>query len=257
MNKKTKVGFFKFSCCAGCEFQVLYFQKYITETLNNFDFVFARMLRSGGNPEGPFDMALIEGTITEPWQVDELKSIRENTKYLFAIGSCAVDGGIPALKSLKIEHDVQRVVYKDVRRISSIRPSPVDAYVKVDGYIRGCPPGEKNLIEAFTSILMNRRTDFIQYSVCIECKLKNNICILISDGIPCMGPVTNAGCGAICPSMNRGCYGCFGFMKQANIKALIKKFKILGLSYDDIKRRFTLFGSLSKEFSDIGDMYEG
>lgn len=256
MNKKVKVGFFKFSCCAGCEFQVFFFQNHLKETLNNFEFTFARMLRSGGNAKGPFDIALIEGTITESWQVDELKRIRENSKILFTIGSCAIDGGIPALKALKVECEVQKLVYKDLSDIHSMKPSTVNSYVRVDGYIRGCPPGERDLYEAFTSVLTEKKPEFIHYSVCIECKLRGNICILVADGIPCMGPVTNAGCGALCPSMNRGCYGCFGFMKQSNTKALIDKFKMLGLSYEDIKRKFTLFGSISKFSSFLEDMYE-
>lgn len=256
MNSKLKAGFFKFSCCAGCEFQVLYFQRHLVETLNNFDFTFARMLRSGGSPEGPFEVALVEGVISELWQVDELKKIRENSKKLFAIGSCAIDGGIPALKSLKVEHEVQKSVYKNLINIHSIKPHTVDSYVKVDGFIRGCPPGEKDLYEAFTSALIDKRPDFIQYSVCVECKLKGNICILVTEGVPCMGPVTNGGCGALCPSMNRGCYGCFGFMKQANIKALIDKFKALGLSNDDIRRKFTLFGSISRITNYLEEIYE-
>jgi coenzyme F420-reducing hydrogenase gamma subunit len=96
--KKPKLGFFKYSCCAGCEFQVMYFQKHIPETLAGFNFVYARMLKRGGNPHGSFDLALIEGTVTESWQVDELKKIRERSKQLFAIGACAINGGVPAIK---------------------------------------------------------------------------------------------------------------------------------------------------------------
>ena len=234
----------------------MYFQRHIPETLANFDFAFARMLKSGGNPHGPFDIALIEGTITESWQVDELKKIREQSTHLFAIGSCAIDGGIPAIKSTMPELDAEKRVYKNLSPIHSIRPHAVDAYVKVDGYIRGCPPGERDLFEVLTSVLTGKKPDLLRYSVCIECKLKGNICVLVACDMPCMGPVTNAGCGAICPSMNRGCYACFGPMKQANAPALARKFRMMGLSSDDIKRKFTLFGADTLEFRRAIEAYE-
>jgi sulfhydrogenase subunit delta len=254
--KKPRLGFFKYSCCAGCEFQFMYFQKHILETLTNFDFVFAKMLLRGGVPHGPFDIALVEGTITEAWQADELKEIRENSTYLFAVGSCAVDGGIPAIKSTMPELEAEKRVYKDLSTIHSIRPHSIDAYVKVDGYIRGCPPGERDLYEALSSVLTGKKPDFLQYSVCVECKLKGNICVLVAYGMPCMGPVTNAGCGALCPSMNRACYSCFGPMKQANGLALAKKFKQMGLSRDDIVRKFTEFGADTIEFRRAIETYE-
>ncbi len=246
--KKPRLGFFKYSCCAGCEFQFIYFQKYILETITNFDFVFAKMLLRGGNPQGPFDLALIEGTITESWQVDELKKIRQNSARLFAIGSCAIDGGIPAIKSTMPELEAEKKVYEDLSTIHSIRPHSVDAYVKVDGYIRGCPPGGRDLYEALSSVLTGKKPDFLQYSVCTECKINGNTCVLVAYNMPCMGPVTNAGCGALCPSMNRACYSCFGPMKQANGPALARKFKLMGLSRDDIARKFTLFGADTIEF---------
>ena len=246
--KKPRLGFFKYSCCAGCEFQFIYFQKYILETITSFDFVFAKMLLRGGNPHGPFDIALIEGTITESWQVDELKKIRQNSARLFAIGSCAIDGGIPAIKSTMPELEAEKKVYDDLSTIHSIRPHSVDAYVKVDGYIRGCPPGGRDLYEALSSVLTGKKPDFLQYSVCIECKINGNTCVLVAYNMPCMGPVTNAGCGALCPSMNRACYSCFGPMKQANGPALARKFKLMGLSRDDIARKFTLFGADTIEF---------
>jgi len=220
----------------------------------NFDVVFSKILSSGGSAYGPFDITLIEGTVTEAWQVDELKKIREQSKQLYAIGSCAVIGGIPAIKSIMPELKVEKMVYKDLSPIHSIRPHAIDAYVNVDGYIRGCPPGERDLYEALTSVLMDKKPDFLQHSVCIECKLKGNTCILVAYNMPCMGPVTNAGCGALCPSMNRACYSCFGPMKQTNGTALAKKFKQMGMSKDDIIRKFTEFGTDTIEFRKAVEM---
>lgn len=214
------------------------------------------MITSGGTPEGPFDVSLIEGTITESWQTDELKRIREKSTYLFAIGSCAINGGIPALKSTHPELEVEKKVYQDLSTIHSIRPSAIDAYVHVDGFIRGCPPGERDLCEALTSVLVGKQPDFLEYSVCIECKLKENTCLLVAYNMPCMGPVTNAGCGALCPSHNRACYSCWGPMRQANTLALARRFEAMGESSDDIIRKFTLFGSVTTEFRKAAEFYE-
>jgi sulfhydrogenase subunit delta len=255
MNK-PRLGFFKYSCCAGCEFQFIYFQRHLLETLTSFDIVYAKMLRRGGTPHGPFDIALVEGTITESWQVDELKRIRAQSTLLFAIGACAINGGIPAIKSTMPELEAEQRVYRDLSSIHSIRPHAIDAYVKVDGCIRGCPPGERDLNEALSSVLSGKKPEFLHYSVCVECKLKGNICVLVAYDMPCMGPVTNAGCGALCPSMNRACYSCFGPMKQANGPALAKKFRTMGLSRDDIIRKFTEFGADTSEFRRAIEAYE-
>ena len=256
MNK-PQLGFFKFSCCTGCAYQVFYAQEHAAEVLTGFEIVYARLISSGGSQHGPFDLALIEGTVTESWQVDELRQIRANSKILIPIGSCAVIGGIPAIKSTQPELDVEKRVYTDLSVIHSIRPHPIDSYVKVDGYIRGCPPGERDLTEALTSVVLGKKPDFIQYSVCVECKLKGNICMLVSEGRPCMGPVTNAGCGAICPSNNRPCYSCFGPLRHSNAPALARKFKQMGMSKDDIIYKFTLFGADTIEFKKaVESLYE-
>lgn len=254
--EKPRLGFFKYSCCAGCEFAFIFFQKRIVETLDNFDFAFCRMVSSKGTPEGPFDIALVEGTITEAWQADELKKIRERSRYLFAIGSCAVNGGIPAIKSALPEREVEKKVYGDLEHIHSIRPHAIDAYVKVDGDIKGCPPGEGDLHEALTSVLLDKKPDFIEYSVCVECKMAGTICLLVADNKPCMGPVTNGGCGALCPSHNRACYSCWGPMRQANAMALARRFEAMGLSPPDIIRKFTQFGADTIQYRKVREHYE-
>jgi len=248
-NKPT-IGVFKYSCCAGCEFQLIYFQKYILELFGAVDIKYCRMLQSNGDEDGPFDVALIEGAITEQWQVEQLKKVRSVSRYLVPIGSCAVCGGVPAIKNTDKEYEVQKRVYRDTSVIHSVKAQPIDQYVKVDGYIRGCPMGVRDLAELVTSFLMGKRPDFLEYCVCVECKLKGNICVLVAYGEPCMGPVTNAGCEALCPSHNRGCYGCWGPMKDANARALAEQFEKIGLSREDIFRRFTEFGQPASQWKD-------
>ena len=247
-TKKPRIGVFKYSCCAGCEFQLIYFQKHILETLDAVDIVYCKMLQSHGAAEGPFDVALIEGAITEEWQAGELKKIREASKYLVPMGSCAVCGGIPAIKNTTDELDIEKRVYKDTSVIHSVKAHPIDQYVRVDGYIKGCPMGERDLVEFVISLLLNKNPDFLEYCVCVECKLENNICALVAYNEPCMGPVTNAGCGALCPSHNRACYGCWGPMKDANAGALASRFEEMGLSKGDILRKFTEFGEPANEW---------
>ena len=247
-NSKPKIGIFKYSCCAGCEFQLIYFQKYIMELFDAAEITYCKMLQSGGAEKGPFDVALIEGSITEQRQVEQLKKVRSVSKYLIPIGSCAVCGGIPAIKNTGQEYEIQKRVYDDTSVIHSIKTNPIDQYVTVDGYIKGCPMGVRDLTEMVTSLLLDKKPEFLEYCVCVECKLKGNICVLVAYGEPCMGPATNAGCGALCPSHNRGCYGCWGPMKDANAKALAEQFENMGLGREDIFRKFTEFGQPSKEW---------
>lgn len=254
-KKKIRLGIFKYTCCAGCEFELIYFQKYIKEVFDKAEIIYFRMGESGGEEKGPFDLVLIDGAITEAWQADQLKSIRQVTKYLLPIGSCAVNGGIPAIKNHISELTMEKRVYQEIGPIHSLKTHPVDDYVQVDGYIKGCPMGRKDLHEAFTSLLLGKRPSFFNYSVCVECKLKGNTCVLVSYKWPCLGPVTNAGCGALCPSYDRACYGCFGPMEDANAAALARQFEKMGLAPDDIFRRFTQYGSAKPEFRRGAELY--
>ncbi|HAR63607.1 MAG: oxidoreductase [Candidatus Margulisiibacteriota bacterium] len=247
-KSKPKIGIFKYSCCAGCEFQLIYFQQRIIETFAAVDIIYCRMLQSGGIEDGPFDIALIEGAITEEWQASQLKKVREASRYLIPIGSCAVCGGVPAIKNTTAEYDIEKRVYKNTSVIHSVKTNPIDHYVKTDGYIRGCPIGERDLTEMVISLLLNKKPEFLEYCVCVECKIKGNTCVLVAYNEPCMGPVTNAGCGALCPSNNRACYSCWGPMADANSLALANEFAARGLSREDIFRRFTEFGQPTDAF---------
>ena len=246
--KKPIVGIFKYSCCAGCEFQLIYFQKHILETIDAVEIKYCQMLQSDGEENGPFDVALIEGAITEQWQAEQLKKVRSVSKYLIPIGSCAVCGGVPAIKNNSEEYEMQKKVYKDTEMIHSIKAAPINQYVKVDGYVKGCPMGERDLTELVISILLGKKPDFREYCVCVECKLKGNICVLVAYNQMCMGPVTNAGCGALCPSHDRACYGCWGPNKDANARALADQFLKMGFGTTDVFRKFTEFGQPATEW---------
>lgn len=254
--KKPRIGIFKYSCCAGCQFQLIFFQKHVAETLKNVEIVYGRMETSAENASGPFDLALIEGTITEAWQVDELKRVRAASRLLVPIGSCAVNGGVPAIKNLVNELDVQNRVYSDLGPVHSIRAGQIDQYVKVDAYLRGCPAGERDLIELVGSLLIDKRPRMTDFAVCVECKMKGNTCVLVAEDLPCMGPVTAAGCGALCPSNHRACYACWGPMPHANAPALAQQFRRMGYTPDEIVRRFSEFGYPTIEFSKGAEMFK-
>ncbi len=253
---RPRVGIFKYSCCAGCQFQLIFFQEHLLETLQAVEIVYGRMERTGGRAEGPFDIALVEGAVTEAWQADELKRVRQCSRLLVPIGSCAVNGGVPAIKNRTPELTVESKVYADIGPVHSMRAAPVDQYVKVDACLRGCPMGEADLLELVSSFLLGRKPDLVDYAVCVECKIKGNTCVLISENQPCMGPVTNAGCGALCPSRGRACYACWGPLPNANGPALARQFEQMGMPPDEIVRRFTEFGYPTLEFRKGAELYD-
>ena len=254
--RKYRLGVFKFSCCAGCQFQMIYFQNHILDFFKDMEVVYFKMAQSGGVEEGPFDLALIEGAITQADQADLLKKIRKTSRWLLPIGSCAVNGGIPAIKNHTPELEVEERVYQDVRGVHSMKAQPIDDFVRVDGYVKGCPVGEPDLVETVISLLMDKRPNHFDYPVCVECKLKKNLCVLVAFKKPCMGPVTNAGCGALCPSYGRACYACWGPMKDANAPALARRFEQFGFGPQDIFCRFTQYGSTESEFRRGAELYE-
>ncbi len=250
-----RVGIFKYSCCAGCQFQLIFFQRQLLELLGAVEIVYGRMETDRDEADGPFDLALVEGAITESWQADELKRVRARARLLVPIGSCAVNGGIPAIKNRTSEHEVQRRVYGDLGPVHSMRAAPVHHYVRVDEVLRGCPAGERDLAELVVSLLLDRQPRMTDQCVCVECKARGNTCILVAEGEPCMGPVTAGGCGALCPSNHRACYACWGPLPGANGPALARQFERLGLPPDHIVRRFSLFGYPILEFQQAADLY--
>lgn len=253
---KPRLGIFKLSCCSGCEAQIFHFQRQIAEVLQNFDIVNCQLVQSSNEPLGPFDLALIEGSVTQPWQIDLIKEIRHHSALVYAIGSCAVTGGIPAMKRNTPAMIAEQRVYKDTSIINAIEPAAVSRYIKTDASLKGCPPGEESIIEVLSSILLHKSPSLNEYCVCVDCKVSANTCLLIVDNAPCLGPVTNSGCDALCPSVNRPCFGCFGPVDNANTRALALEFENRGHAPEDISRLFTEFGSASVKFLIGADIYD-
>ncbi len=171
--------------------------------------------------EGPYDVSLVEGSVTTPEDAERIQRVREVSKRLITIGACATSGGIQALRNFADVAEFRSIVYAHPEYLSTLaRSTPISAHVSVDFELRGCPIDKRQLLEVLAAELQGRRPRIPSYSVCVECKRRGNVCVTVAHGTPCLGPVTQAGCGALCPAFERGCYGCFGPQDSANTASL-------------------------------------
>ena len=246
--KKPKLAVFKFASCDGCQLSLLDAEEELLAVTEQIDIAFFPEA-SRKMMKGPYDITLVEGSITTPHDVEMIREVRKQTTTLITIGACATAGGIQALRNWKDIKEFTQIVYASPEFISTLdRSLPVSSFVKVDFELHGCPINKNQLIEVLNAILNNRKPNVSSHSVCIECKLKGNVCVMVAHGTPCMGPVTHAGCSALCPSYYRGCYGCFGPMDSTNTGALSKRFKELGMHNREIMLAFRGFNAYAEPF---------
>jgi sulfhydrogenase subunit delta len=250
---KPKVAVYKFTGCAGCQMELLRLEDELLDITEKVDIVYFMMAQS--NVERlDYDICFVEGSISTPRELEEVKYIRAHAKTLIALGDCAVTGCIPSIKNWHPQSEVERVVYKDTAPIKSFKVGGIGEYVPVDLVLPGCPPHKNLIFEAITSALLGIRPKLRMHAVCMECKLRENVCILTSLGKLCMGPVTRAGCGAICPTHGRECEGCYGPMSDANPSPLAEEYRKLGLSSDDIVRKFRKYAGTTNEFKEVAGL---
>ena len=250
MPKKPRIGVFKFASCDGCQLTLLDCED---ELLALADAVEIAYFPEATRRElkGPYDVTLVEGSITTHQDAERIQRVRRQSKRLIVIGACATSGGIQALRNWQNVDEMTRVVYATPGYISTLRTStPIAEHVPVDFELRGCPIDKHQLIEVISAMLAGRRPAVPTYSVCMECKRRGNICVTVAQGTPCLGPVTQAGCGAICPAYTRGCYGCFGPMETPNTDAISNHLRILGQDDATITRAFRGFNAWSWPFRD-------
>jgi sulfhydrogenase subunit delta len=254
--KKPKVAVFKFASCDGCQLSLLDAEDELllvagAVDIANFPEASRRVV------SGPYDIGLVEGSITTPHDVERVREIRKQCRVLIAIGACATAGGIQALRNWKDVKEFTRTVYASPEYISTLdRSMPVGSYVHVDFELRGCPINKHQLLEVLNAYLNKRKPTIPTNSVCMECKLRGSVCVMVAQGIPCLGPATMAGCGAICPTYDRGCYGCFGPMENPNTGALAAHFEELGESKLDIMLAFRGFNAYAEAFRKESDAHE-
>ena len=246
--RKPRLAVFKFASCDGCQLSILDCEDELLAIAGAVDIADFREA-SRAVLEGPYDLSLVEGSVTTAHDAERIKEIRAQSKALVTIGACATSGGIQALKNFADVEEYRRVVYARPQYISSLATSTgIAEHVAVDFELRGCPISKAQLLEAVGAFLQGRQPNLPNESVCNECKRRGNVCVLVAHGTPCLGPVTQAGCGAICPAFNRGCYGCFGPQATPNTKSLIVELKTLGMAPPAVARFFRTFNANAPDF---------
>jgi coenzyme F420-reducing hydrogenase gamma subunit len=256
-TNKPKLAVWKFASCDGCQLSLLDCEDELLTvaehvTIANFPEASRAVLK------GPYDVSLVEGSITTPHDAERIHGIRRISKTLITIGACATAGGIQALRNFKNVQDFVNVVYAHPEYIETLSKStPISDHVYVDFELRGCPINKYQLVEVISALLNHRRPNIPSYSVCIECKRRGTVCVMVSAGTACLGPVTQAGCNALCPSFNRGCFACFGPKElPTNTASLAAWFETLGASKQEIVRAFRSFNASAEPFRKQSELYE-
>ncbi len=225
MASKPKLAVWKFSSCDGCQLSLLDCEDEllaVADSIEIAEFLEATRAQVGG----PYDVSLVEGSISNTHDLNRLRRIREQSKVVIAIGACATAGGIQALRNTRDVDEFIRAVYAHPEYIDTLAKStPIADHINVDFELRGCPISKYQLLEVISAFLAGRQPWTPAHSECLECKRKGTTCVIVAHGTPCLGAVTQAGCGNLCPSSNRGCYGCFGPKETPNTPMLADRFR--------------------------------
>jgi coenzyme F420-reducing hydrogenase gamma subunit len=247
-RSKPRLGVFKFASCDGCQLSLLDCEDELLAVAGAVDIGY--FLETTRLPlEGNFDVSLVEGSISSPEQIQQIKDVRVRSRYLVTIGACATAGGIQALRNFGDVQEFLQAVYARPDYIQTLdKSTPIAEHVPVDFELRGCPINKHQLLEVISAFLAGRRPNVPNHAVCVECKRGGIVCVMVAQGIPCLGPVTHAGCGAICPAYDRGCYGCYGPAKGPNVVSLARQFAYMGVESDAIDRALHTFNAWAPEF---------
>lgn len=247
-RRKPKMAVWKFASCDGCQLSLLDCEDELLEIAGQVEIAYFLEV-SRAVVKGPYDLSLVEGSITTPRDAERIRQVRSASRSLVTIGACATAGGIQALRNFKDVKEFVSIVYARPDYIETLSTStPISDHVSVDFELRGCPIDKRQLLEVIKAFLQGRRPNTPSHSVCVECKLRGNVCVMVAHGTPCLGPVTHAGCGAICPSYDRGCYGCFGPKETPNTASLSRWWNRLGAKEQDIVRVFRGVNAYAEAF---------
>jgi coenzyme F420-reducing hydrogenase gamma subunit len=257
VRRRPKLAVWKFASCDGCQLSLLDCEDEIVSVAQELEIAyfpegFRQVIK------GPYDISLIEGSITTAHDAERIHKVRRVSKTVVTIGACATSGGIQALRNFKDVKEFTRYVYPRPEYIATLSKStPISDHINVDYELRGCPISKVQLIETISALLNFRKPHVPSYSVCMECKRKGNICLMVAKGIPCLGPVTHAGCDALCPTYNRGCYACFGPKESPNTASFSRWLgDSLGIKDKDIMRSFRGFNSYAEPFRKESEAHE-
>ena len=247
---KPSLAVWKFASCDGCQLTLLDCEDELLAVAEQLELAYF-LEASSAVVEGPYDVSLVEGSITTPEDVLRIEEVRRQSRKLITIGACATAGGIQALRNFGDVEELLRIVYATPSFLSTLDTStPISDHVEVDFELRGCPIDKAQLLEVIGAHLIGREPVIPAHSVCLECKQKGNPCVMVAHGTPCLGPVTHAGCGALCPTFHRGCYGCFGPAEDPNTAAMVGALEAMGLASDQVQRLFHTFNAWSEPFRD-------
>jgi sulfhydrogenase subunit delta len=245
---RPRVGVFKFSSCDGCQLTLLDCERQLLDIAAAFDIAY---FPEGvtAEDEGHYDIAFVEGAVTTADEALRIHSIRSRSAKLVTLGACATAGGIQALRNGGQMEGFRSYVYARPDWIDTLETStPIAAHVTVDAELRGCPISKEQLIELLAALLIGRRPQTPAHATCLDCKLAGHVCVMVAQGTPCLGPVTHAGCGALCPGYDRGCYGCFGPKETANTRSLSAHLRADGQTAATLSRRYATYNAASPEF---------
>jgi coenzyme F420-reducing hydrogenase gamma subunit len=256
-KRKPKLAVWKFASCDGCQLSLLDCEDDLLTV--------AQVVQVACFPEGfrevirgPYDISLIEGSITTSHDAERIHKIRRMSKTIVTIGACATAGGIQGLRNFQDVLEFARIVYPKPDYINTLAKStPISDHIRVDFELRGCPINKSQLIDVISAFLNDRKPVIRTSSVCMECKRKGNICVMVAHGTPCLGPVTQAGCDALCPTYHRGCYSCFGPKETPNTASLSQWFSDkLEVKETDIMRMFRGFNAYADPFRRESEAHE-
>jgi sulfhydrogenase subunit delta len=253
--QRPRLAVWKFASCDGCQLSLLDCEDELLAIADAIDIAyFPEATR--GEIKGRYDLSLVEGSITTPDDAERIKAVRRRSRHLVTIGACATAGGIQALRNFKDVDAFVSIVYARPDYIDTLATSTAIAdHVPVDFELRGCPIDKRQLVEVIGAFLAGRKPVTPAHSVCVECKLRGNVCVMVAGGTPCLGPVTHAGCGALCPSYDRGCYGCFGPMETPNAPALSGWLRGLGVGERDLERAWRTFNANAPAFREESERH--
>jgi sulfhydrogenase subunit delta len=237
---KPKIAFFEFTSCEGCQLEALNLTpEELMDLTGAVDIVQFREAMSEKSDD--YAIAFVEGSITRESDIARIKKIRQQARVLVAFGACACIGGVNCLKNRLPMDEALHIVYgKDAHWYDTIETKPLNAVVPVDYFIRGCPPTTAELLKVIKALLIGKRPDIPAYPVCVECKMAGNICVF-ELAMTCMGPVTRAGCGAICIKGGRFCWGCRGLAEEANIDSEKEILTKHGLTMEQVLEKFKMY----------------
>jgi coenzyme F420-reducing hydrogenase gamma subunit len=246
----------KFASCDGCQLSLLDCEDELLAV--------AGAMRIANFPEasravvkGPYDLSLVEGSITTPHDEERIHHVRRASRFLVTIGACATAGGIQALRNFADVGRMVPMVYASPQYIETLRKStPIADHVVVDFELRGCPINKQQLLEVISAFLHGRKPNVSSQSVCMECKARGTPCVMVAGGVPCLGPVTHAGCGAICPAYGRGCYGCYGPKETPNMVSLAGQWRQLGAGRPQLVRALRGFNAYAEAFRQESETHD-